>query len=180
MAIKTKQVYLSRGIHPPSVRADVRQFVWHFVQMVLAMMVGMGVYHLLTGKSLAAYPVLNFAGMELSMVPPMIALMRYHRYSWQRTWEMAAVMLTGPVVFIACAQLGLHTYIPGLSIKTLFSLGDLSMYLGMLGIMFYRRAEYTTGHAGHQHANSSQAEPTEHTPREPYENNQQDQACHAS
>src|SRR5512136_1436914 len=90
--------------------AKVRAFAWHFVQMVLAMMVGMGVYHLLTGKALAAYPVLNFAGMELSMIPPMVALMRYHQHSWQRSLEMAAAMLAGPVVFIACVQLGLHTY----------------------------------------------------------------------
>ncbi len=148
--------------HPtPSRAAKVRAFVWHFVQRVLAMMVGMGVYHLLTGKALAAYPVLNFAGMELSMVLPMVALMRYHRHDWQRTLEMAAAMLIGPAVVIACVQLGLHNYIPGLSPKTLFVLGDMSMYLGMLGIMLYRSAEYTTGHAAHQHTGSAETKITQ-------------------
>lgn len=145
------------------------RFLWHFVQMVLAMMVGMGVYHLLTGKALAAHPVLNFAGMELSMVPPMVALMRYHRHSWQRSLEMAAVMLVGPAVFIACVQFGLHTYIPGLSRKTLFALADITMYLGMLGVMLYRRAEYTTGHAGHHHPGSPQTETTQHTTHDVHE-----------
>ncbi len=92
------------------------------------------------------------------MVLPMVALMRYHRHDWQRTLEMAATMLIGPAVAIACVQLGLHNYIPGLSPKTLFTLGDMSMYLGMLGIMLYRRAEYTTGHAAHQHTGSAETE----------------------
>ena len=90
------------------------------------------------------------------MIPPMIALMRYHRHSWQRSLEMAAAMLAGPLVILICAQLGLHTYVPGLSLKTLFVLGDISMYVGMLGVMLYRRAEYTTGHADHQHAGSAE------------------------
>ena len=149
--------------HPTQSRAaKVRAFALHFAQMVLAMMVGVVVYHLLIGKSLAAYPILNFAGMELSMIPPMIALMRYHRHSWQRSLEMAGAMLVGPAVVIACVQLGLHNYIPGLSPKTLFALGDLSMYVGMLGVMLYRRAEYTMGHASHHHAGSSEAGTTEH------------------
>ncbi|MBI5031226.1 MAG: hypothetical protein HZB51_11920 [Chloroflexi bacterium] len=136
------------------------RFLWHFVQMVLAMMIGMMIYHLLTGKALAAYPVLNFAGMELSMIPPMIALMRYHRYSWQRTFEMTAATLIGPAVFIVCVQLGLHNYVPGLSQKLLFMLGDVTMYLGMLGIMLYRRAEYSTGHDAHQHGEFGGVPPT--------------------
>ena len=152
MAANIKYVNVPMTGQMRSAAPSVGRFLWHFAQMVIAMMIGMMLYHLLTGKALVAYPILNYAGMELAMIPPMVALMRYHRHSWQRTLEMAAVMLVGPAVFIACVQLGWHNYVPGLSSKTLFTLGDITMYLGMLGIMLYRRAEYMTGHAGHQHA----------------------------
>lgn len=127
----------------PSFRGRAGRFLWHFVQMVLAMMLGMGIYHLLTGKRLAAYPVLNYAGMELSMIPPMVALMLYHRHGWRHNVEMVGAMLVGPAVFLTCAQLGLHNYIPGLSREMLLVLSDATMYAGMLGAMLYRREMYT-------------------------------------
>ncbi len=132
--------------------SKVGRFLWHFVQMVLAMMVSMGVYHLLTGKALAAYPVLQYAGMELSMIPPMVALMLVQCHDWRCTAEMTVAMLVGPALFLTCAQFGLHTYIPGLARDTLFGLSDATMYLGMLGAMLYRREMYTRPQAGHPHA----------------------------
>lgn len=158
MASETKQVYLRTGLTLRRDAASVGRFVWHFVQMLIAMMVGMGVYHLLTGKSLAAYPVLAYAGMELSMIPPMIALMWYQGHDWRCSAEMAAAMLIGPAVFLACAQLGLHNYFPGLSRGMLFALSDATMYLGMLGAMLYRREMYTRPHAAH-HASEHSGHP---------------------
>lgn len=163
MSTAANQVSLTRRFELLSISRGARRFIWHFVQMVVAMLVGMSVYHLLTGKALVAYPVVNFALMELSMVLPMVALMRYHRHSWQRTWEMAAVMLAGPALAALCVQFGLHTYIAGLSYKTFFTLGDIAMYLGMLGIMLYRRAEYIAGHTDHHHASSPQNEMSKDT-----------------
>jgi hypothetical protein len=128
------------------------RFVLHFLEMLVAMMVGMGVFHLLTGKPEAAYRVLWYAGMELSMIPPMVALMLYQRHGWRSSVEMAGAMLVGPAFFLACAQLGLHNYIPGLSRQTLFVLADATMFLGMLGAMLYRRDMYTGPHAGHHDA----------------------------
>lgn len=155
MVTNTKNVNVPLNGRMWSVAASTGRFLWHFVQMILAMMVGMMIYHMLIGKTLAAYPVLSYAGMELAMIPPMIVLMRYHRHTWQRTLEMTAAMLVGPAVFIACVQFGWHNYVPGLSSKTMFTLGDITMYLGMLAIMLYRRAEYTMGHTSHQHIHSS-------------------------
>lgn len=166
MATNTKQVHVPREFRGRDVAASTGRFLWHFVQMIVAMMLGMGLYHLLTGKALAAYPVLNFAGMELSMIPPMVALMLYQRHGWRCSAEMVGAMLVGPAVFLACAQFGLHNYIPGLSRETLFGLSDATMYLGMLGAMLYRREMYTRPHAGHQHASASAAA-TAHTIRVP-------------
>ncbi len=128
---------------------QARRFLWHLLQMVFVMELGMSLFHAVAGKSLAAYPVLNNAGMQLSMIPPMVLLMRYHRHSWQRSLEMAAAMLAGPALLLACAQFGLHLYIPGLSRSTLFAWASITMSLGMLAIMLYRRAEYTADHAAH-------------------------------
>ncbi len=135
-----------------SATASVGRFLLHFVQMLVAMMVGMGIFHALTGKPTEAYRVLWYAGMEVSMVPPMVALMLYQRHGWWHSAEMAVAMLIGPAIFLACAQLGLHNYIPGLTRNTLFSLADATMFLGMLGAMLYRRAMYTQPHTGHQHS----------------------------
>ncbi len=134
-----------------NVAGSVGRFLWHFVQMLVAMVVGMGIFHVLTGKPSEEYRILWYAGMELSMIPPMVALMLYQRHGWRHGAEMAGAMLIGPAVFLVCAQLGLHNYIPGLARDTLLGLADVTMFLGMLGAMLYRREMYTRPHAGHQH-----------------------------
>ncbi len=134
----------------PSIAGNVGRFLWHSVQMLVAMMVGMGIFHALTGKPSEAYRVLWYAGMELSMIPTMVALMLYQRHGWRHSAEMAGAMLIGPAVFLGCAQLGWHNYIPGLTREALFGLSDVTMFLGMLGAMLYRREMYTRPHTGDQ------------------------------
>lgn len=151
MTTDTSQVYQPRAMRIRGGAAGAGRFLWHFVQMNIAMMLGMAVYHMLTGKSLAAYPVLNYSAMDLSMLPPMVALMLYQRHGWRFSAEMAAAMLVGPAIFLACAQLDLHTYVPGLSRSMLLTLSDATMYVGMLGAMLYRRGMYTAPHATHHH-----------------------------
>lgn len=143
--------------------AKVGRFSWHFVQMLVAMMLGMGVFHVLAGRATEANRVLWYAGMELSMVPPMIALMLFQGHGWRSSAEMAIAMLAGPAVLLACAQLGLHNYIPGLSRNTLLSLADATMFLGMLGAMLYRRDMYSRPHARHRHTGAAQPAATTHT-----------------
>ena len=135
-----------------STAVSAGRFLWNFVLMLVAMMLGMMPYHMLFGKALAAYPVLDYALMELSMIPPMVALMLYQRHGWRHSVEMVGAMLIGPAIFLACAQLGLHNYIPGFTLYTFFRLSDWTMFLGMLGAMLYRREMYTGSHAAHQHA----------------------------
>ncbi len=135
----------------PGIARSAGRFFWHFLQMLVAMMVGMGIYHALTGKPSEVYRVLWYAGMELSMIPPMIALMLYQGHGWRHSAEMAVAMLVGPAVFLTCVQLGLHNYIPGITRNMLFGLSDATMFLGMLGAMLYRREMYTRPQAAHQH-----------------------------
>lgn len=152
MTTDSKQIYLPRTVRIRGLAAGTGRFLWHFVQMVLAMMVGMAVYYMLIGRALAGNPVLNYAGMELAMVPPMVALMLYQRHGWRHSAEMTGAMLIGPAVFLACAQLNLHTYVPGLTRETLFSWSHWAMYVGMLAAMLFRRDMYTAAGASHHHA----------------------------
>ena len=127
------------------------RFLLHFLEMFIAMMVGMMPYHAIFGKTPAGNTILWYAGMELSMIPGMIALMLFQRHGWRSSLEMAGAMLVGPSIILSCAQLGLHNYIPGLALNTLLRLSDPTMILGMLAAMLYRSDMYTRPHAAHQH-----------------------------
>ncbi len=144
-----------------SARARVGRVMLHFVEMFVAMMVGMAPYMALAGKPTAANLIPWYAGMELSMVPGMVALMMYQRHGWRHTIEMTVAMLAGPVIFISCAILGVHNYFPGLSVNTLLRLSDPAMILGMLAAMLYRRDMYTSPHANHHPAGHTAC--TDHT-----------------
>ena len=83
-AIRSK----ATAAHPSaatSTGAKVRSFLWHLLQMVLAMEAGMGIYHLLKATLLAPTgyppyqrPALGYWLMVVFMALGMIALMRYH------------------------------------------------------------------------------------------------------
>jgi hypothetical protein len=133
--------------------ASVGRFLLQFVLMFVAMMIGMGAYIAIFGKRPSG-PNLVFwdAGMQLSMIPGMVALMLYQKHGWRHSAEMIVAMLIGPAIFLSAAQLGLYNYISGLSLNTLVGFADSAMFLGMLADMLYRRDMYTSPHAGHQHA----------------------------
>ncbi len=147
--------------------ASAGRFLRHFVLMVLVMNAGMMAYHALyatllvplgVDAALDPYPAIRHLLMEIAMVVPMVALMRYQRHSWTRNMEMAAAMMAGPLVFMACLQFNLHQFIPGLSAGVLGAAAEVSMYAGMLGVMLYRRNEHAHAagpHAGHQHTGSA-------------------------
>ena len=128
--------------HLPDSRAGkVRAFLWHLFQMAVAMKLGMLLYMLLRGLlapiGLAAvrtdYPLVDYWIMVVFMTLPMIALMRYHRYSWRDCEGMTAAMLAPLVVLCALALPGL------LRIQTLHWAGDVVMLLGMAVYLLYRR-----------------------------------------
>ncbi len=128
------------------------RFLWHFAQMVLAMMAGMAVYHGLlntvfasTGFALMtrAYPLFGYWMMTLSMVLPMVALMLLQKHGTRYCGEMTAAMLAPTALLtllMLCRVIG---------IGTVHGLGDPLMILAMAGYSLYRFGEHSPG--GHRH-----------------------------
>jgi len=160
---------LLRSVRLHSQAASVGRFVWHLLQMILAMEAGMALYHLLlhtvlvgTGYAILSttYPLCDYWMMVASMTLPMIALMRFsHKSSWRSGGEMTIAMLAPPAaltVLVLCGVIPLHT---------LQALGDPLMILAMAADMLYRRDEHAHGHHAHAHhqpAGSAAAETIQH------------------
>ena len=73
---------------------STRTFARHYVEMLIAMFVGMGVL----GAPLALLtdieaPALRLLNMALTMTIGMVAWMRYRGHSWMPAAEMSALML---------------------------------------------------------------------------------------
>ena len=126
---------------PSSGWAKIRSFVWHLLQMILAMQLGMALYMLFADQlapanyraAAAAYPLFDFWIMMLAMTVPMIALMWYHKYDWRYCIGMTIAMLA-PV-----GLLTLLTQVDLMSICGLHCNGQTVMVLGMAIYMFFRR-----------------------------------------
>ena len=137
---------------PMTFRSDTSQqigrFAWHFVQMFIAMMVGMlplgGALALLGIRNLSkSEPELFATLMAISMVVPMAAWMRFRMgHRWERTIEMSAAMVAPTVVIVPLCLIGVlpHTVAVGPSMSL--------MTFGMLADMGYRWRDY----AQHRHA----------------------------
>jgi hypothetical protein len=131
--------------------AKAGYFLWHLLQMVLAMAAGMAIYVALARLILTSegyhtmqidHPFLWYSEMAVFMTVPMIALMRRHGHRWRPVTEMSAAMLIPPIALIALVQRGL---MPWLSARTLPESTHIVMLFGMLVSMVYRRADYTDG-----------------------------------
>lgn len=162
----------------------VGRFLWHMLQMILAMEAGMMAYHYLLRPILAptgytaltqAYPLFGYWMMEVSMVLGMLALMCYHRSTWRYSLEMTLAMLA-PVSVLTV--LVLWSLIP---IHILYGIGDPMMFLGMAVYMIYRphdHAHSALEHSGHQHSRSFENETSKHTVQEPGKVHNQNQKSH--
>ncbi len=165
-------------------------FIWHLVQMILAMEAGMMVYHHLLWPVLAPtglsalvkeFPLIGYWLMVASMTLPMIALMRgYHRSSWRRCLEMTIAMLS-PLALLTVVVL-CHLF----PIQTLYGIGDPVMFLAMAAYLVYRPHRHTHSghdHAGHQHSSPVVAEISNQTIDkldDGREENQGKHACHSA
>jgi hypothetical protein len=122
--------------------ASVGRFLWHLAQMVVAMQVGMAFFHAFLCARLYPYPLLHELVMDFYMVAPMMAVMVWHGHRWLHSAEMSAAMLAGPLVVFACVQFNAVTYLPWVSVPLLHTIASVTMYLGMLAAMLYRRVDY--------------------------------------
>ena len=147
------------GAVPPEKGGRVRgrlvsgwRFTRHLLEMVVAMMAGMGVF----GLALAvlgeppgyANLLVRYGVMGAFMAAPMVAWMRYRGHSWSDGGEMTAAMLVPMLAPVALVELGVA--VPGLSEGTLMMLSHVAMIAGMVALMVYRFERYAHRPGGHR------------------------------
>ena len=142
------------------------RFLLHFLEMQIAMVVGMIPWHWLV-RELRASPVyaeafqrgsdLSILGHGLFMTIPMVAWMILRRHGWQHSLEMGAAMLAPSVAIIVVCWLGVDTYWPWL-----IGLASPAGTLGMLAYMLYRRDHFTLPATHSTHSAHPASEPSCH------------------
>jgi hypothetical protein len=122
-----------------------KTFIRHYVEMLIAMFVGMGVL----GGGVAAAGIdvepaeLALLWMAFTMTVPMVGWMRYRGHGWAASGEMAASMFIPSLAAIALLWMGVAE-----EHGTLMALQHVGMLPAMLVAMLLRRDEYS----GHHHA----------------------------
>jgi hypothetical protein len=119
-------------------------FLRHYLEMVVAMFVGMGVLGgairgilALAGSEFPdQYPELTSLEMALTMSIGMVVWMRYRGHGWTSTLEMAGVMFVPSIVLIPLLWLGV---IAG---ESLLMIEHIAMLPLMYLVMLRRRGEY--------------------------------------
>jgi hypothetical protein len=135
---------------------STRHFIRHYVEMVVAMFLGMAVLGVPAGWGLGAVgsswselntnaPALMLLGMAVTMTVPMVGWMRSRGHGWRANAEMSASMLVPTAAAIGVLQAGL------LDIGVLLVVEHVVMLLAMLGVMLLRPAEYTHHANAHVH-----------------------------
>ena len=130
-------------------------FVRHYIEMVVAMFLGMAVLGTPAMLALGAAgvssaelhadaPALMLLGMGVTMTVPMVAWMRYRGHGWGPSNEMAASMLIPTAGVIGLLWSGLVT-----DIGSLLAIEHVVMLPAMLVAMLLRRDEYS-GHMHHR------------------------------
>jgi hypothetical protein len=130
---------------------STRHFVRHYVEMLVAMFLGMavlgtpallalGAAGVSSAELRADAPALLLLGMGITMTVPMVAWMRYRGHGWPASNEMAASMLIPTAGVIGLLWGGLVT-----EIGMLLAIEHVVMLPAMLVAMLLRRDEYS-GH----------------------------------
>ena len=120
----------------------VRHFIRHYLEMVVAMMLGMAVLSAPAGAvyDVSDRPLLLLVEMALTMTIPMVAWMRFRGHGWRLCHEMAASMLIPALGALALLGGGLVSETAALGIE------HMAMLPSMLVAMLLRRDEYTGRH----------------------------------
>jgi hypothetical protein len=136
------------------VSASTRHFVRHYVEMVIAMFLGMAILGLPAGLALKAMgsswsalnddaPALMLLLMAVTMTVPMVAWMRYRGHGRRANVEMSASMFLPTFAVIGLLAAGVVS-----DIGVLMVAEHVAMLLSMLAAMLLRPGEYTS----HAHA----------------------------
>jgi hypothetical protein len=135
-------------------------FARHYVEMLVAMFLGMAVLGTPALLALGAAgvssaelqsdaPAMLLLGMGITMTVPMVAWMRYRGHGWGASNEMAASMLIPTAGVIGLLGVGLVD-----DVGTLLMAEHVVMLPSMLVVMLLRRDEYS--HAAHSHPHAEQ------------------------
>ena len=119
-------------------------FIRHYVEMLIAMFVGMGVF---AGAGAAAgFEVegteLLLLWMAFTMSVPMVAWMRYRGHGWTPALEMTAAMFIPSFAAVGLLGAGLVE-----DEGALLGIQHAAMFPAMLVSMLLRRDEYSGAHA---------------------------------
>jgi flagellar biosynthetic protein FliP len=129
-----------------SLRANLR-FAGHFLEMVVAMFVGMAALAPVwsyAAPGLVEQPAVHAMIMATNMTVGMALWMWIRRHPWPRIAEMSAAMYLPFVVLLVPYWLG------AISADALMTGGHLLMLPAMLGAMLWRRTEYSHSHHRHK------------------------------
>jgi hypothetical protein len=137
------------------VSPSIRHFIRHYVEMVVAMFLGMvvlgipaeGALHAVgtsTSELRTDAPAVAFLGMALIMTVPMVGWMRHRGHAWGPCSEMAASMFVPTFGVIALMAGGIVD-----DFVTLMSVEHVAMFPSMLVAMLARPREYTGAHGHH-------------------------------
>ncbi len=132
-----------------------RRFARHYVEMLVAMVLGMLVLGTpatfvlsAAGMSMSELhndaPALMLFGMAVTMTVPMVAWMRHRGHGWPASAEMSASMFIPALGVIALLWGGLVE-----NIGALILIEHVVMLPSMLVAMLLRREEYSGGVHGH-------------------------------
>jgi len=126
----------------------MRHFIRHYLEMVVAMLLGMAVlglplYAVGTGWHELAIesPAIGFLGMATSMTVPMVGWMIYRGHGRRANMEMSASMFvpTFAVITLTWADVVTDT-------GALMTIEHVAMFVAMAAVMLLRPAEYVHRH----------------------------------
>jgi hypothetical protein len=147
MSTETERVRSPREIQLSVAVARERTFIFHFLEMQIAMGLGALVCYLLTrlipaSSSFATiyHPgtYLYAVGDILFLTVPVVAWMIFRGYGWRHSLEMALAMVAPVAAIIMVGELAGYAYLLWL-ITAMYP----AMSLGMLVYMLYRRDQFT-------------------------------------
>ena len=120
----------------------MKQFVRHYVEMVVVMFAGMGLLWMPADLVIDTDPTGAMLGtMAFTMTAPMIPWMRWRGHSWQQSLEMAASMVVPTLAMLALLAADVVT-----DAGVLLGVEHVAMLAGMLAVMLARRDEYSHHH----------------------------------
>jgi hypothetical protein len=154
MSTNTEQVNSSLKVQISGFVARAGYFIWHLLEMCLAMCIG-GIPLIVlffVGAANIGYPDLVQQSPELSVLAmgfvlslPMLAWMRFRGHEWRPTLEMASTTIVVGVLLVSLGWLGI------LAKSSLFEWMRSLACPAMIVPMLFRLDLYTGHHASHQH-----------------------------